>query len=407
MALKGKQPTNNLRGWTFHGGNVPNWTAEQNNVARQVMVEFMAQGASAAGAAGVVGNWYQESSLNPRDQGGYLAQWLGSRLASLRSYAAQIGAPVTSVEAQARFAITEMKTEYPELWKFLATTKDPRAAALAVSQQYERPAAYAANNTNRQNQAAAAYQYLAGGINPDVSQIYADGSGGGGNGGGGPTSVLGLLTSPVDQLGGWLAKIAFNLTKDAAIAFVDDLVIPFWHWNQRSVANYMSELKGNQLLWTAVFWGFGYGLLFTDPDSGNLRPAPVRRSRLARHVRTGQSLPAKMSLVKPKDVERKTPRKPKPVISKAPVTQTGTMQAVRSYPVHVTGTHARGNESSGERSEVPVEREGTRAAENPETRDAANRESNARHRARSYPLQDRAGNPRGNPGARSSGGNKP
>lgn len=381
----------------MHGGQTPpGWTDQQANVARQVMVEFMVAGASPAGASGVVGNWYQESALNPNEGGGYLAQWLGARLAALQTFASQIGAPITSVEAQSRFAIHEMKSSYPALWNLLSTTKDPRAAALAISSQYERPAAWAANNANRANQAAAAYQYLAGGINAkDIANIQSTStSGGGSGGGGGPSSVLDLLTSPVNQLGGWLASIAFHLIKDTAIAIGDDLILPFWHWNQRAVDNYMANVKGNELLWTATFWGFGYALLFTDPETGNLRPAPVRRSRLARHVRGAQSVPARFSLVKPKDVERKTPKKPKPHISRATITQTGTMRAIRNAPVRITGTHVRDREHNGNRSEVPIERAGTRAGESEGARDTSRGESHAINRTGNDSLPRSSRNPR-------------
>lgn len=389
----------------MHGGQTPpGWTDAQASVARQVMVEFMARGASAAGASGVVGNWYQESGLDPKSTGGYLGQWIGDRAARLQSFASQIGAPVTSVEAQCQFAIAEMQQSYPQLWGLLSTTKDPRQAALAISQQYERPAAWAANNTNRMNKAADAFQYLAGQINArNVSQIWQDGSSGGG--GSGPSSILDLLTSPVETLGGWLASIAFSLIKDTAIAIGDDLIIPFWHWNQRAVDNYTQNLSGNELLWTAAFWGFGYGLLFTDPDAGNFRPAPMRRSRLARHVRTAQSVPARLSLVKPKDVERKTPKKPKPHSSRAVVTQTGTMQAVRNAPVRVTGTHARRTEPNGTRSETAIDRESARTVPTSNRSDTSRREPNSEHRTRGDSLSDRAGVARGDSGSREGGRN--
>lgn len=179
----------------------------------------------------------------------------------------------------------------------------------------------------------------------------------------GPKSILDLLTSPTDQIGGWLARIALNLVKDAAIGFADVIIIPAWHWNQRAVDRYQtamfSDKSGKQLLWTAAFWGGGYWLLFTDPDQKGLTPGPARRSRLARHTRLAQSLPARQSLVKPKDVKKKTPKKPKPVESRAEVTQTGTMSTTRAQRVKVHGTHA--NESQA--SDIPVSPENRRETE--------------------------------------------
>lgn len=346
MPLKHKTTTNKLQGAEIKGGSVGGWTDAQNNVARQLMMYYLAAGWTKAGASGMIGNQMQESALNPSEAGGYLSQWLGSRLANLTSFANQLGKPVTSVEAQAKFTVHEIRTGYKNLDKFLSSTNDPAAAALAISQQYERPAAWAANNAARQRYAQDVY----GGI------TAASGSGGGGasssdssgGGSGAPGSILDLLTSPVSTLGGWLASIAVNLVKDTAEGIADVIIIPAFHWNQRAVMFYYSEMFGNSswpmLPWTAVFWGFGYWLLFTDPSQGNLKPSPVRNSRLSRHARFAQGLPARNSLVKPKDVKEKTPKKPKPVISWAAINQVGTMQTYRQQTVKVTGTHAdRGN----------------------------------------------------------------
>lgn len=125
-------------------------------VAKELMQYFQSQGLSKAGAAAIVGNWTQESGLNPSESGGYLAQWLGSRLTSLESFAAQLGLPVTNVQAQAAFAMHELQS-YPSLLSELQTTNDPAAAALAVSEQYERPRASAANNPAREAYAISAY----------------------------------------------------------------------------------------------------------------------------------------------------------------------------------------------------------------------------------------------------------
>ena len=126
-------------------------------VAKNLMSYFQAQGLSKAGAAAIVGNWQQESGLNPSEQGGYLAQWLGGRLTNLEAYAAQLGQPITDWQVQAAFAMHELQS-YPGLLQELQTTNDPAAAALAVSQQYERPAASAANNPAREAYAISAYK---------------------------------------------------------------------------------------------------------------------------------------------------------------------------------------------------------------------------------------------------------
>lgn len=108
-------------------------------VATQLMSAFTAAGMTKAGAAGMIGNWTQESSLNPSAAGGLLGQWQGDRMAALQSFAASSGQPATNPTVQARFAVHELQSGYPQLWKMLQSTNDPAGAATAISQQYERP----------------------------------------------------------------------------------------------------------------------------------------------------------------------------------------------------------------------------------------------------------------------------
>lgn len=347
--------TNKLAGSTIKGGKVSQWTDAQNNVGRQLMMYYLGAGWSKAGAAGMIGNQMQESGLDPavvqsNGEGHYLSQWGGSRLSSLRSFASAQGLPVTSVEAQAKFTVSEVKSGYGSLDKLLQTATDPGKAAVAVSNIYERPAAWAANNAGRANYANQAYVGLTG-----ASGIPADGSGqgsGASGGGGSPTSILDLITSPVDTIGGWLASIVVTLAKDAAIGIYDTIVLPFVHWQERSVMDYYTVMFGSQswpmIPWNAAFWGLGYWLLFADTSGGttSLKPGPVRNSRLGGHVRLLQSVPARKQLIKPKDVDSKTPRKPKPVQSTAVVHKSREMNVQRSQPVRVTGdTDGRRNDS--------------------------------------------------------------
>lgn len=216
-------------------------------------------------------------------------------------------------------------------------------------------------------------------------------------GGGGPSSILDLLTSPVDTIGSWLAEIAINLTKDIAIGIADVIIIPAWHWNQRAVYQYQAMMfhdkSGKQILWTALFWGGGYWLLFTDPNAKSITPQPVRNSRLARHTRSLQSLPARHTLVKPKDVKTKTPKKPKEIQSRAAVTQTGTMTTYRHATVKVSGTHARPQAEPTE-SKLPVEETNVNPPEQNSTRPLPRSE----HRTGSRPLPNRRGATQGNSG---------
>ncbi len=197
-------------------------------------------------------------------------------------------------------------------------------------------------------QTGAYKKYLQSGVAPQGGGPAGSGGGGGGGGGGGLGigSIADLFSAPVDAIGGWLASIAVNLIKDIAIGIGDYVIIPFWHWNQRAVDQYQQAMFGDksgmEIVWNGAFWGLGYYLLFTDPDANHFKPAPAQRSRLARHVRAAQSLPARRSLIKPKHVREQTPLKPAPVTSTAAVRQVSTMSTERHQTVRVTG----GTESS-------------------------------------------------------------
>lgn len=228
-------------------------------------------------------------------------------------------------------------------------------------------------------------------------------------------SVLDLLTAPIDTIGGWLAGIALNVVKDVGEGVVDYMLRPAWHWNQRAVMQYQEDMfndkSGKQLLWTAAFWGGGYWLLFTDPNAKDLKPAPVRNSRLARHARFAQSLPARNSLIKPKDVKGKTPKKPEPVTSRAVVVATGTMSTTRTHTVKVTGTHARADNGSqsgqGTESAERVERTGSLPTQNRNHTRNKPTVPNPEHRAGDSSLQNRGGNSEGGTGPRRTSGDKP
>jgi hypothetical protein len=181
-------------------------------------------------------------------------------------------------------------------------------------------------------------------------------------------SLSDLLSSPATVIGDFVALVSLGILKSFADGVGDYIIRPAWNFNLRTVNYYTYEIvfaQENQpwpTLTVAVFWGFGYVLLFTDPDSGNLKPAPVRKSRIARHARRLQQLPARQALIKPRHVEEKTPVKPKPVTSSTRVTQTGTMQTSRKIAVKVSGTHARADGTVETRSET-VEPQGTVSSE--------------------------------------------
>ena len=132
-----------------------------------------AQGMTDAGAAGLMGNLYAESSLRPNnlqnsyegklgmadaeytemvdhgtytnfgnDRVGYgLAQWTyPSRKVALLAYAKAAGKSVGDLEMQLGFLMTELSTSYKAVLNVLKTTTSVRAASDAVLLQFERPA---------------------------------------------------------------------------------------------------------------------------------------------------------------------------------------------------------------------------------------------------------------------------
>lgn len=356
---KGPTKTDTLQQALGASGQVAGWSADMNRTGAQLMGIYTGAGMSKAGAAGMIGNQVQESSLNPNAPGGGLSQWIGARYGALRAYASSIGKPVNSVEAQGNFVVQELTSGYPQLFAYLRTVSDPKAAALAISQQYERPASWAANNANRQAQAQAAFDGVSG---APQSTGGNSGTGGGGGGGFSPLDALvSFATGDFQTLAGQMASLAFTMIKDTAIGLGDLIIVPWWHWNQRAVQNYWYNMTDpKQAVWqlpaTAVFWGFGYWLLWTDPDQKGLMPQPAQRARLGRHIRNAQAVPARFDLVKPKDVKKRTIRKPKPTVSRAVITQTGTMRATRVERVTVSGQHR--SLTDGTDSNISIRRAG-------------------------------------------------
>ena len=134
------------------GAAVPGWSSSQQAVAGVLFKTFTSAGLSPAGASAIIGNWMQESSLNPSEPGGFLAQWGGSRLSELtpstgptRALPSRRSSPYRSSAADTRACWSSSRRP---------TIRTPRR--WAVSTQYERPNAALANNANREAQAAAA-----------------------------------------------------------------------------------------------------------------------------------------------------------------------------------------------------------------------------------------------------------
>lgn len=106
-------------------------------------------------AAGLVGNFQQESGINlnpsavsPDGTSYGIAQWTGPRQNLFQqTYGKSIVG--SSLQEQLNFVNYELNTTEKAAGDALRATKTPGEAALVVSNQYERPAASAANNAQR------------------------------------------------------------------------------------------------------------------------------------------------------------------------------------------------------------------------------------------------------------------
>jgi len=116
---------------------------------------FKSVGLSGAASAGIVGNLQQESSLNPHEAGGYLAQWGGSRLKGLEMFAAKFKEPVTTARIQLAYIWNELTTNERGTLQLLERAKTPAAAARVFSQHFERPGI--PDLSNREKYAKEAY----------------------------------------------------------------------------------------------------------------------------------------------------------------------------------------------------------------------------------------------------------
>lgn len=149
---------------------------------RIIWDRLIAAGLTQAGAAGLLGNLWTESGLNPQnlqnsyekklgmtdaqytaavDSGAYegfvtdgagygLAQWTHpSRKAALLAYARSWGESVGDLEAQVGYLLRELQTMFKPLWDKLCSTAGVREASDCVLLKFERPANQSAENCAR------------------------------------------------------------------------------------------------------------------------------------------------------------------------------------------------------------------------------------------------------------------
>lgn len=91
------------------------------------------------GAAGIVGNLQQESSLRSNAPGGHLAQWQGAREVGLERYAGARGLSPNDDQANIGYLIQDLQGPYKGLTHQLRAARTPQQAADLFSAIYERP----------------------------------------------------------------------------------------------------------------------------------------------------------------------------------------------------------------------------------------------------------------------------
>lgn len=160
-------------GGTFKpGGN------DEKQVAASLFEYFTQSGKlNETAAAGVIGNFHQESGLNATLQGGQgswgMGQWRDSkddaRLSQLKDFAAAMGKDVGDPMLQAAFTLKEMNEKFPGLIARMNMAASPEMAARMFRETFERPRLDVANDPNREGYAAQVYKtkgFKTDGFNP-------------------------------------------------------------------------------------------------------------------------------------------------------------------------------------------------------------------------------------------------
>ncbi|MGI8411546.1 MAG: phage tail tip lysozyme [Solirubrobacteraceae bacterium] len=146
----------------------------------QIVRYLQSQGFSAIAAAGIVGNLQQESTLNPTESGGGLAQWSQSWYAQMAAWAAAHGLSPASMAGQLEYLVFDVRSSYPQLLSELGSATSPAQAATMFETTYELCSGYVAymvvipgslcNDPARRQYAAAALN-AAGGSSPGATAV--------------------------------------------------------------------------------------------------------------------------------------------------------------------------------------------------------------------------------------------
>lgn len=157
--------------------SLPKGKSISSNEAIDYLVK---KGMTPAQAAGVVGNLLQESTLNSgahnKAEGAYgLAQWRGSRLSDLQSFAASQGKSIDDVNTQLDFIMHELKGKESKAGQMLFASKTADEAAFNFGKYYERPKTVEQSRLSYATQSLAQYKPT-GSSNVELAQ--GDSSGG-------------------------------------------------------------------------------------------------------------------------------------------------------------------------------------------------------------------------------------
>jgi hypothetical protein len=161
-----------------------------------------------------------------------------------------------------------------------------------------------------------------------------------------------------------------------AKAIWDYVIAPVLHWTERAVSYYWVNyfgtgteqgsgfgytLRQNAGTITILFWATGYAILWSDGEGSTL--VEPHESILGQGIKGIEGAIARRNLIKPKNVKKETPTKPKPKTSKVPIERQDTFSVSRKRPISVTGQHTEGRNRQhasrrGQFTPAPIQRPG-------------------------------------------------
>lgn len=125
-----------------------------NSVHAKIMNYFLSKGLSKHAAAGIMGNLYMESRLNPSAIGdggtsGGIAQWHANRFRQLKLFAKKRNKDWKDLDTQLDFLWYELNSTYRNVYEKIRNAKDSDSVVNIWGHDYERFAGH--NNFNNSN----------------------------------------------------------------------------------------------------------------------------------------------------------------------------------------------------------------------------------------------------------------